>query len=205
MNTHAHLCDGAASQLEMVKSDDTGGYAIERSRWQNFHLLPLCRAIIVLFDELVPPLTKINNEMNREILLNDELRRQSAVLVLTGYDQGLSSAIDFDTIRAESLPLARRDVSATDGANMIRVPLKTAVQFIAELQQREERAFSGSQRNSTETTVNEADEYAENILANPTEKCSWSAIRNAFEALDWNQRANWNPEQDFSHWSPTMI
>ena len=149
LKMHAHLCDGAASHLKIVKSGDAGSCSIERSRWQRFHLLPLCRAIIVLFDKLSEPMI----ERNDTILLDDEVRRQSEVLVLTGYDQDLSSAVDFDTIRAESLPLARRDVSATDSANVIRVSLKTAVQFIAELQQREKRAFSSSQRDSAETTL----------------------------------------------------
>ena len=100
-----------------MKSGDTGSCSIERSRWQRFHLLPLCRAIIFLFDELSEPVF----ESNDTILLDDEVRRQSAVLVLTVYTQDLSSAIDFHIIRAESLPLARRDVSGIDGENMIRV------------------------------------------------------------------------------------
>ena len=212
LKTHAHLCDGAASHLKIVKSGDTGNCPIERSRWQHFHLLPLCRAIIVLLDELLPPLIKMNNTIS----LDDEIRRQTAVLVLTGYDQDLSCGIDFDTLRAESLPLRRRDVSATDSANMIRVLLKTAVQFIAELQQREERASSSSRRDSTETplgsqtnaistVVNDADEYVGNILANPTESSSWSAIQEAFGSVKARQRADMNPELDFSHWSPRWI
>lgn len=212
LKTHARLCDGAASHLGKVKSGDTGNCPMERSRWQHFHLLPLCRAIIVPLDESVEPLIKVDYTIS----LNDEVRRQTAVLVLTGYDQGLSSGIDFNTVRAESLPLARGDVSATDGSNMIRVSLKTAVQFVAELQQREERAFSSSRRDPTETTlksqtnadstvVNDAEKYVENILANPTESRSWSRIQSAFEIVKAKQREEMNPEADLSHWSPTWI
>ena len=212
LKTHAHICDKVASHLKTVKSGDTGNCPIERSRWQHFHLPTLCRALIVLLDELIPPLIKVNNTIS----LDDEVQRQTAVLVLTGYDQDLSSGIDFDTIRAESLPLARRDVSATDSAKMIRVSLKTAVQFVAELQQREAKAFSSSRRNSTETTlesqtnaistaVNDADEYVENILVNPTESSSWSAIQGAFRIMKAKQSGEMNSEGDFSHWSPRWI
>ena len=212
LKTHAYLCDGAASHLKIVKSGDTGNCPIERSRWQHFHLLPLCRAIIVLLDESKEALIKMNNRVS----LDDEVRRQTAVLVLTGYDQDLSSGISFDTIRAESLPLARRDVSATDSANVIRVSLKTAVQFVAELQQREERAFSSSRRDSAETTpesqanavsktINDADEYVEKTLANPTESSSWSAIQYAFFSMKAKQRGEWTTESEFSHWSHRWI
>ena len=213
LKLHAHLCDAAASHLKTVKSSNAGTCSIERSRWQRFHLLPLCRAIIVLFDELSAPVFESNNT----ILLDDEVRRQSAVLVLTGHDQDLSSAIDFHTIRAESLPLARRDVSGIDGENTIRVSLKTAVQFIAELQQREKRAFMSSQRGSAETTpeteiygvsttaVNDADEYAEKILANPTESSSWSEIQYAYEGVKAKQKGDIRMAANFCHWSPRWI
>lgn len=123
---------------------------IERSRWQRFNLLPLCRTVIILLDEyFAPPVRKTDGTFS----LDDEVQRRTAVLVLTGYDQDLSGAVNFDTIRSESLPLTRHDVSATDSGNVIRVSLKTAVQFIAELQQREERAFSSSRKASANTAI----------------------------------------------------
>ena len=86
-------------------------------------------------------------------ILDDKVPRRTGVFVLTGYDQDLSGAFNFDTIRSESLRLARHDVIATDSANVIRVSLKTAVRHIAELQKREERAFSSSKQDSANTTL----------------------------------------------------
>jgi len=142
---------------------------------QRYRLLPLCRAIVVVLDELLlsPPVCRINGT----IALNVELQRRTAVLILTGYGHGLSNTISFDAIKSESLPLARADVCALDSARTIRVSLKTAVQFIAELQQREDRAFSSSKRDAVNTTikpntygvfaVDRADEYVDDLLNNP--------------------------------------
>ena len=79
--------------------------------------------MIVLLDELWPPLIKIIDKIS----LEDEVRRHTEVWVLTDSDQDFSSGIEFDTIIVEPLPLARCDFSATDGANKTRVSLKTAV------------------------------------------------------------------------------
>lgn len=196
LKRHAHLCDQAASRLKSKKSDDAESCPIRRSRWQRFHLLPLCRAIIVLLDEFPPiPVRK----MDGTVSLDDEVQRQTAVLVLTGYNQDLSGAVNFDTIRSESLPLARHDVSATDSANMIRVSLRTAVQFIAGLQQREERAFPDSKDGSTDSTldfkkddvfaaVNDADEYVEDIFDNPSKSESKWLIGYAEEIVRAKER-----------------
>lgn len=145
--------------------------------------------------------------------LDDEVQRRTAVLVVTDYDQDLSSALNFDTIRSESLPLARHDVSATDSGNVIRVSLKTAVQFIAELQQKEETAFSSSKRDSAGTAleaksdgvfaaVNSAHEYVEDVLDNVSKSCSkWPAIRYALEGMKAKERGEDLPETDFNHWN----
>ena len=65
------------------------------------------------------------------------MQRRTVVLVLTGYNQGLKSGdLNFDSIRSSALPLARDDTD-DDSKNVIRVPLKTAVHFIEQLQQQE--------------------------------------------------------------------
>lgn len=71
-------------------------------------------------------------------------------LVLTGHDQNLSGAVNFNTVRSQSFLLARHDVSASEGASVIRVSWETAVRFIAELQRREARAFWSLKRDSPE-------------------------------------------------------
>lgn len=195
LEAHAYLCDRTASQLQSLKSGD----AFVRSRWQHVHLLPLCRAIIVLLDKhLSPPVRKSDGTLS----LDDEVQRQTAVLVLTGYDQDLSSAPNFDTIRSESLPLARHDVSATDSANVIRVSLKTAVHFISELQQREERASSCSNF----AAVNKADQFVEDILDNPSKSCSkWSTIQSAIGFMKARERGEVIGEDKFLHWNGSWV
>ena len=215
LKRHAHLCDQAASRLKLIKNGDAESCPTQWSRWQRFHLLPLCRAIIVLLDEF-PPIPVRN--VDGTVSLDDEVQRQTAVLVSTGYNQDLSGPVNFDTIRSESLPLARHDVSATDSANVIRVSLKTAVQFIAGLQQREEKAFSNSTEGSTDTklksekdgvftAVNNADEYVEYILDNPSESESkWSAIRYAAERVRAKERGEILHEREFGfHWRGSWV
>lgn len=215
LKRHAHLCEQAASRLKYIKSGNAESCPTQWSRWQHFHLLPLCRAIIVLLDEVPPsPVRKTDGTVS----LDDEVQRQTAVLVLTGYNQDLSGAVNFDTIRSESLPLARHDVSANDSANVIRVSLKTAVQFIAGLQRREERAFSDSKDGSTDTAlhfetngvfagVNNADKYVEDILDNPSKSESkWSAIRYAEERLRAKERGENLHEREFGfHWRGSWV
>ena len=105
----------------------------------QFKLLPVCRAIIVVLDELV--LDDVNKEM---IYLDLEVQKQNVLMVRTGNEIGLSEPISFDSIRELALPLARPDVQTYNDIDAIRVPLATAVQFIVNLQQREEAAFPES-------------------------------------------------------------
>lgn len=60
-------------------------------------------------------------------------------MVLTSEENGLSAPITFDTIRSQSLPVVRAE--GTPEYDIIRVSLRTAVQFIADLERREEEAF----------------------------------------------------------------
>ena len=191
VNAHAHLCDQAASHLKSIKNADAG------SHWQRFQLLPLCRAIIVLLDECPLPLV---HKPDGTVSLDDEVQRLSAVLVLTGYDQDLSAAINFDTIRSDSRSLARQDVSRADSKNVIRVSLKTAVQFIEGLQQREDRA------NGIGETGDKADEYVNDILDDPekSEK-KRSVISLAVDRIRAKERGEELYEGVFTHWRGNWI
>ena len=212
LKAHAHLYDRAALDLESIKGS-AESYPDQRSDWENFHLLPLSRAIIVLLDEpCLPPVFKVN----RTVSLDDEVQRRTAVLVLTGFDQGLSGALNFDSIRSNALPLARDDIEATD-STVIRVSLKTAVYFIAELQQREERAVSDltgeftatnpeSANRHDPTTAEEADEYTEDILANAsTDPFKARRLKSAMEEVKLIDSGHMNPDVEFQHWSPRYI
>jgi hypothetical protein len=67
------------------------------------------------------------------------MHKQNVLLVLTGDDRGLSAPIDLGNVRAQESPLSRTDING--GIEAIRVPLVTAVNFIADLLRREETAF----------------------------------------------------------------
>ncbi len=198
VQAHAHICGQVTSHF-------------------HFHLLPLCRAIIVLLDE---PFSWPEEEEDGTFSLDKEAQRRTVVLVLTGHDQDLSSVLNFDTIRSESLPLAREDVSATDSENMIRVSLKTAVQFIAESQRKEEResALSSSERDSAGTALDpkpdgvftknkSGDEYVEFVFDNPSKiKKKWHAIDSAARSLAAEKSGSMNHRKlEFPHWNPKWV
>lgn len=153
---------------------------------------------------------------DRIVSLDSEVERRTAVLVLTDFDQGLSGPLNFDSMRSNALALARNDVKTTD-SDMIRVSVKTAVHFIAELQQREGRAVSDrtgeltatkpeSAKNHCSTTAKEADEYAEDILANAsTDPSKARVLKFAMEAVESIDSGLMNPDWRFQHWSPRYI
>jgi hypothetical protein len=214
METHAHICDRAASQLESIQSGDIESPPVEWRHWERYHLLPLCRAVVVVLDELLlsPPVCRIDGTIS----LDDEIQRRTAVLILTGYGHGLSNTISFDAIKSEFLPLARDDVCACDSARTIRVSLKTAVQFIAELQQREDTAFSSLKQDTVNTilepntygvfAVDRADEYVDDVLNNPLEdESKQSEIKYARETIKMRERGEVSYEAEFDHWNSSWI
>lgn len=172
LQAHAHMYDRAASRMNSIRSGEVDSTICRVKRWRRYNLLPLCQAIIVLYDEYLPHPSR---ESDGTYSLDKDIERRTAVIILTGHVSGLSSPIDFDTIRSSSLPLARDDVEAVDPANLIRVPLKTAMQFIAKLQQREEAARRSSEMDDIEKPeeprgrilwedVDNAEDYVEFIL-----------------------------------------
>ena len=211
LKAHAHLYDRAASDLESIKRG-AESYLDKRNSWENFDLLPLSRAVVILIDEpCLPPVFK-----DRIASLDNEVERRTAVLVLTGFDEGLSGPLNFDSIKSNALPLARDDIKTTD-TNVIRVTLKTAVHFIAELQQREERAVSDltgeltgtkpeSAKDHCSTTAKEAEEYAEDILANAsTDPSKARVLKSAMKEVELIDSGLMNPDFRFQHWSPRYI
>ena len=209
LKAHAHFYDRAALDLEVIKRG-AESYPDKRSSWEDFNLLPLSRAIIVLLDEpCSPPIFKVDGTVS----LDDEVERRTAVLVLTGFTQGLIGVLNLDSIRSNALPLARDDIKTSD-SNVIRVSLKTAVHFIAALQQREERAASDligeltteSANDHGSTTAKEADEHAEDNLANASMDPSKARrLQFAMEEVELIDGGLMNPDVRFQHWSPRYI
>ena len=208
LKAHAHLCDRAAPQLKfgnlvILKAVQSSGVIgspficslfVEQSLFLS---MSICHYLNARWMELSHWMTRCS----------DGLR----CLVLIGYSQDLSGAVNFDTIRSKSLPLARHDVRATHCANLIRVSLKTAVQFIAELQQREERAFSSPKRDprlspkkkGVFAAINSADKHVGDVLDNPLN--SESAIKYALEIMKRERRGEDLHEADSGHWNGSRI
>ena len=175
LQAHAHMCDRAFARMKSITSGEVSSIICRGKYWRCYKLLPLCRAIVVLYDEYLPHPAR---ESDGTFSLDKDIERRTAVMILTGHNSGLSSPIDFDAIRSSSLPIARDDVDAIDPSNVIRVSLKTAVQFITKLQQQEEAASPSSKPVDTDNLneprkrilwedVDNADAYVEYILDRP--------------------------------------
>lgn len=74
------------------------------------------------------------------VVLHEQSRRQTVLLVRTKDESHLSAPISFESIKADCLPHNRIDVAGSN-IDSVRVSLAVAVEFIAELQRREEAAF----------------------------------------------------------------
>lgn len=160
---------------------------------QSYKLLSTCRAIITILDNFG---ADANADFDGYVRLGRESHRRSLLLVRTGDESHLSAPISFEKIRAESLPLDRSEITLNDGIDAIRVSLATAVQFIADLQKREEAAFPierdlllvdkslcPSPMEHPRHGAFSADAYADNIMQQAEEKgidnvsATWTAVR----------------------------
>ncbi|KAL8820000.1 MAG: hypothetical protein Q9191_007611 [Dirinaria sp. TL-2023a] len=205
LKAHAHLFDQAISQLSGIQGGEFGHGPEERRNWRNYQLLPTSSALIALYDEhLTPP----ERRSDRTVSLDAEARRRSVVLVLTRRDEGLSQPISFNGIRSKSLPLARDDNSGIDSARIIRVPLDIAVQFVADLQRREDEAMSASsQQNASDASaIDRAEAFVDNILDNPSGDTSKQfRIDLALEKIDLRKRGEAPDEQGVNHWGIAWV
>ncbi len=186
---------------------------VHLSSWpdpKTHRLLPLYGAIIVVLNELVPPIV---TERPTRISLDEQLQRQTVLMVLTGDEDGLNEPIKFDAIRSQSLPLARTDV--TDKTEIIRVSLKTAVWFVADLERREEEAIPQLRRGGTDQSLGP---HTDNVSFDPTSASEWvdKIIRQAeemgannvsemtyiAEEMKGEQRGDFCPSREFDNFSP---
>ncbi|KAL8978263.1 MAG: hypothetical protein Q9205_006110 [Flavoplaca limonia] len=162
VTAHKLLADQVATVLTRMRQEcENGAGQFPDQLLPQYHLLQLSRAIIVIYDEFITP--EFVQEPHKEV------RRQQVLLVLTGDDHELSAPISFDSIRSESLSIAK-EASSTVGKpyNMIRVPFIVAIKFILDLQERENAAVGSvnpaSEINWADTYDREAAEYADSVL-----------------------------------------
>ncbi|KAI9849466.1 MAG: hypothetical protein M1837_004086 [Sclerophora amabilis] len=139
LEAHRTRCYMASSLLGKIARGEAGEAYM--SHWpdpQEYKLLPLYQALIVILDELAEV---IEMDTDGSVSLDEMSQRQSVLMVLTGEESYLSAPISFESIRGESLPLAKSDLDTEENTCAVRVSLATAVRFIADLERREEAAF----------------------------------------------------------------
>lgn len=177
LEAHRSLCNQAIYFLDIIRRGKAD--KVHPLTWpdpRNYKLLPLYRAIIVILDEFTPP-TII--EPHQPILLDEQVQRQTVLMILTGDETGLSAPINFENVRSQSLPLPRTDIA--DQVDVIRISLKTAIRFIADLQRREEEAFLDLRPSTTDRSIGpstdnvsfgliSADEWVDEIMHKAEEK-----------------------------------
>lgn len=137
IDAHRSLCKQASGLLDQVKNI----IGKPPSFFQHYSLLPLYHAIVVMIDRLN---TDNVDEEDGLLSLRKEAQLQTVLIARTGAEEGLSAPISFESLRSHSLPLQRIDANMQD-VDVIRVSLAVAVQFIADLELREELAFPKSE------------------------------------------------------------
>lgn len=141
LRAHGALCvqvrDMLQEKITKAEVTPTKTYANINPDPKHFKLLPLCEALVVMFDGYID--VKAERHENGLRHYDDVAAAQSVLLVRTGKEDGLSAPIRFDSLKFKSLALARDD--SIDNIDMIRVPLLVGVRFVAHLFLREEAAF----------------------------------------------------------------
>ena len=197
--THKCLCDRAAALLNTVRRGEDREAHLDDllSRFpRNHNFLPLCRAILIVFDEIFPT-------GSADILLDKESQRQNVLVVRTKDEDGLSASINFDAIRSQSLPLARSDISNDHKDDIIRVSLRTAVHFVLDLQRREEIAFPEVSCNTSIVSV-EADEHVAKVMRKVEKKGIKEVpeMTSVLARMEEEERGEFSESGEFSFWSP---
>lgn len=197
---HRLLCARASLLLETIINNPAKEDF--RDHWEDpedYKLLPLCRAIMIILDDEQPP------DFDHRVFLDKEAERLNVVIVRTGDEDGLSAPIDFSNIRSESLPLARSDISTDAGEATIRVSLKTAIKFILDLERREQAVFP-SLYPGRSNVEDQSDAYAERKL-DQVEDMGIANVPAVKDALLDILRGREEPSQsaEFDFWSPNWL
>ena len=210
LEAHKSLCNQAVYLLAMVRQGRADEVCL--NTWpdsRNYKMLPLYRAIIIVLDQFGPfGITK----PPQPISLDEEVQRQTVLMILTGEETGLSAPTNFESIRSQSLPLLRSEVA---DHNIIRVSLRTAIRFIADVQRREEQAFpylgpSATDRSISPRTDNisfgliSASEWVDEIMQKAEEEGAKNVpqIQSAMEMMKAEQEGNCHLTLEFNTFSP---
>jgi len=125
---------------ENNRTDALAKSSAPRLDTKYFKLQPICEALVVIFDEYKS--STPGKRADGHYHYDDFAQDQSVLLVRTGNEKRLSAPINFESLKDDALPPARRErMGAVD---VIRVPLQTGVRFVASLQLREEATFPES-------------------------------------------------------------
>lgn len=111
---HIALCGQVMSTLE--------------SGERLYNLLPLCRAMIIVIDEIAPsPIKEFDANMGGPDWIHDldQLAQlQTVLMVLTGISDGFSAPIEFEDIEPGcKLRVYRSDVQSTSSSDVVGCPL----------------------------------------------------------------------------------
>ncbi|KAK0507113.1 hypothetical protein JMJ35_010571 [Cladonia borealis] len=189
LSAHQALNEQTASFLDRIRNGAAGD-ANDFLDPANDKLLPICRAIILIFDQR----PNYNRDDSDDYLYLDEaIDGMNVIMVLTGEDTALSEPITFESVKARALPLARPDASGCVDA--IRVPIAVAVQFMADLL-RKEAAFDPELiPNSIDRDLNPGD-YVGVVRAPNAEEWVDGALQAADERGIDNVSSVWQIVQD---------
>lgn len=149
-----HTSSFANMQLQKLTGEEVS------SKYPNYSLLPVCKAVILLFDRFddLPHLNSRSEDYVKKWSLE-----QTILVIRTGDESHLSAPISFESIREHSSPIGREGTH--NGEHVLRIPISIAVRFIAELQKREEKAFPERINRAVDPSLcPDIDEYGDDAL-----------------------------------------
>lgn len=104
VETHEYLYNQTSLLLDKIGREEFEKARMSaQSSPQNFRLFPICRAIIMIFDQLASG--KAEHFSGMHLLLDKALQRQNVLMVRTGDESGISEPISFESVRVLWLDL----------------------------------------------------------------------------------------------------
>ncbi|KAL9110647.1 MAG: hypothetical protein Q9227_004824 [Pyrenula ochraceoflavens] len=144
IDAHLDLC----TQARRLTCDD-GGVADKwlSSRWtycssdtRHYYFHQLHPAIVMIMDQIDwPDNSECRLEPDGFFNLRMVAQHQTVLIARTGSEEGLAASISFETLRSQAMPLEMAEASVKN-VDIVRVPLASAVQFIVNLERREDTA-----------------------------------------------------------------